>query len=295
MPVGRVIGLAGVAFALFVPSAHGAFHLMKVSEVFPGTNANVNTAFIELQTFSAGQSQVAGHKIDYYTANGTLLGSYTIASAAPNGDSGRKILIGDTAAAGTPDFTVDQLGDALHGGTTNGGAVCFPDSSPPDCVSWGAFTPAAGFPNTQSANAPVIPDGSSLRRSTAPGCPNLLEGSDDTDNSATDFAVSTPSPENNSVTPPTACGANDVDAPDTEIKTAPSGTIEKDTAKIKFKASEPNVSFECKLDKKKYKACTSPVTYKNLKDGRHKVLIRAADGAGNIEDSPAKAKFKVDT
>ena len=287
--------LAVAALLVFVPSAQGAFHLMKVSEVFPGTNANINTAFIELQMFAAGQNQVAGHKVDYYTATGTLLGSYTIATSVPNGDSGRKILIGDTQAAGTPDFTVDQLGDALHPGTTNGGAVCFPDAAPPDCVSWGAFTPAAGFPNTQSANAPVIPDGSSLTRSIAPGCPNLLEDSDDTNNSANDFAVTTPSPENNSVAPPTACGQNDTKAPDTEIKKAPSGTIKKDKAKIKFKADESDVSFECKLDKGDFEECTSPVTFKNLKDGKHKVLIRAADGAGNIDSSPAKAKFKVKT
>ena len=296
---GRVALLSALVLGVTAPSAHGAFHLMKVSEVFPGTNANVNTAFIELQMFEAGQNLVGGHKVDYYTASGSLLGSFIFPSNVANGESQRKILIGDVAVVGAaPDFVVDQLGEALHGGTTTGGAVCFPDAQPPDCVSWGNFTPAAGFPNVQSANAPVIPDGSSLTRSTAAGCPNFLEPGDDTDNSAADFAVTAPSPENNNSPLPTACGGGggaDTEAPETTIDKAPTGTISKDRAKIRFSSSEANSTFACKIDKKPYKSCTSPKTYRNLDDGRHKVLVRATDPVGNTDPLSAKAKFKVDT
>ena len=290
--------LSALVLGVTAPSAQGAFHLMKVSEVFPGTNADVNTAFIELKMFDAGQNLVGGHKVDYYTASGTLLGSFTFPSNVANGESQRSILIGDTAAAGAPDFVVDQLGDALHPGTATGGAVCFPDAQPPDCVSWGNFTPQAGFPNTQSVNAAAIPDGSSLSRSTTPGCPNLLEASDDTDNSAFDFFAGPPTPTNNSVPGPTGCGGGggaDTEAPNTTIDKAPTGTIEKDRAKIRFSSSEANSTFACKIDKKPYKSCTSPKTYRNLKDGRHKVLVRATDPAGNTDPLSAKAKFKVDT
>jgi hypothetical protein len=290
MRAGRVLALAAVLVGVAAPSAHGAFHLMKVSEVFPGTSGNVNTAFIELRMFQPGNNFVGGHKVDYYTASGTLLGSYTMTGNVPNGESQRSILIGDTAAAGTPDFVFDQLGDALHPGTTSGGAVCFPDATPPDCVSWGAFTPPAGFPNPQSGNAPVIPDGSSLTRSTAPGCANLLEAGDDTDNSATDFSLGTPNPTNNSVVQPTDCGGGaDNEPPETEIDRVKS---KGDTAKVKFSANEP-ATFECKLDKKPYKNCDSPKRYKNLDDGRHKVKVRATDEAGNVDRSPAKEKFKI--
>lgn len=134
----RLLFLSAAMLLFAVPSANAAFHLMKVSEVYPGaTGANPNDAFIELQMFEAGQNLVSGHKVDYYTAGGTLLGSYTIAANVTNGESQRKILIGDTAVTGaTPDFVVDQLGDALKGGTATGGAVCFPDGQPADCVSW---------------------------------------------------------------------------------------------------------------------------------------------------------------
>ena len=291
---GRVLALAAVLAATVAPSAHGAFHLIKVSEVFPGTSADVNTAFIELRMFEAGQNLVAGHNVDYYTASGTLLGSYTIAGNVANGENQRAILIGDTAAAGAPDFVVDQLGEALHPGTTTGGAVCFPDAQPADCVTWGGFTPQAGFPNPQTANAPVIPDGSSLTRSTAPGCPNLLEAGDDTDNSATDFAVGSPSPTNNSVPGPSGCGSAG-GPPNTTITKGPEGTIEKDSAKFRFRSSEPDSTFACRLDKGKYKSCTSPRRYRNLDDGRHKFLVRATDADGNTDRSPDKARFEVDT
>jgi hypothetical protein len=292
MRAGRVLALAAALAGVAAPSAHGDFHLMKVSEVFPGTNADVNSAFIELRMFAAGQNLVAGHKVDYYTATGSLLGSYTIAGNVPNGENQRSILIGDTAAAGAPDFVVDQLGDALHPGTTTGGAVCFPDAQPPDCVSWGSFTPQAGFPNPQSANAPVIPDGSSLTRSTAPGCPNLLEPGDDTDNSTVDFALGAPNPTNNSVPGPTACGTID-GPPDTEITKGPEGKIEKDTAKFRFRSTEANSTFACKLDKRAYKSCASPKRYKNLDLGKHKFRVRATDAAGNTDPTPDKAKFEV--
>lgn len=295
---GRILGLAATAFLLVVPSAQGAFHLMKVSEVFPGTSANVNTAFIELQMFAAGQNLVGGHKVDYYTANGSLLGSYTIAANVANGESQRKILIGDTEVQGaTPDFVVDQLGDALHGGAAAGGAVCFPDATPPDCVSWGTFTGAGALPGATGTPVPnAITDGMSITRSTAPGCPNLLEAGDDTDDSAADFTQAAPNPENNSVAPPTACGGGGGGdgPPETEIDKAPKGTIEKDRAKFKFSADEPGSRFECKLDKKKFKRCTSPKTYRNLDDGKHRFLVRATDTEGNTDPTPAKAKFKVD-
>jgi hypothetical protein len=162
---------------------------------------------------------------------------------------------------------------------------------PADCVSWGSFTPQAGFPNTQSANAPVIPDGQSLTRSTAPGCPNLLEPGDDTDNSATDFTLGAPTPENNSVAPPTACGGGggDTTAPVVEIDKL---KLKGDTAKVKFSADEADVDFECKLDKEPYKSCKSPKKFKKLDDGKHKVKVRGTDAAGN-RSKAAKEKFEI--
>jgi hypothetical protein len=65
----------------------------------------------------------------------------------------------------------------------------------------------------------------------------------------------------------------------------------KPKAKVKFVfgAAKAGV-FECKLDKAKYKPCTSPKTYK-VKPGKHKFRVRAL--TAGVAGKPAKFKFKV--
>jgi len=177
-----------------------------------------------------------------------------------------------------------------------GGAICFESTvfGIVDCVAWGAFTNTASLP--VGSPAPAIPDGQSLTRSIAPGCATLLEASDDSDDSATDFAVAAPTPRSNAVAPtetPCTGGGGDTDPPQTRIRKAPKGKIDTDTVKVRFKSDEPGSSFECKLDRKPYKPCKSPRKLKDLDDGKHKFKVRATDAAGNTDASPAKAKFKV--
>ncbi len=182
----------------FATNAGAAFHETKVSEVDPGAGS-MDSAFIELQFFSAGQNFLTGHDVDYYTAVGSLLGSTNL-TMVPNGESQRTVLIGDSGVAGA-DITNNTLGDAIST-VAAGGAVCFADAVPPDCVSWGNFT-GAGLPG--ATGAPVapggIPAGQSISRKITPGCATLLEAGDDTNNSAADFVVGPPTPRNNSVAP----------------------------------------------------------------------------------------------
>jgi hypothetical protein len=92
--------------------------------------------------------------------------------------------------------------------------------------------------------------------------------------------------------------AGDVTAPQTTIIRGPSGSTESSRAKLKFTGSDNataagSLSFECRLDKKKFTSCTSPSTFKNLKAGKHKLQVRAVDGAGNVDPTPAKRSWKV--
>ncbi len=85
----------------------------------------------------------------------------------------------------------------------------------------------------------------------------------------------------------------DTDPPQTKItKGAPNKTDET-KLKFKFTSSEPGSTFECKLDKKKFKACTSPRKVKHLDGGKHKFKVIATDAAGNTDPTAAKDKFKV--
>ncbi|HYY76368.1 MAG TPA: hypothetical protein VE644_08630, partial [Gaiellaceae bacterium] len=65
-------------------------------------------------------------------------------------------------------------------------------------------------------------------------------------------------------------------------------------ASFSFAASEAGGSYECSLDGAPFSACTSPATYSSLADGGHSFAVRARDGAGNTDGSPAQHAWTVD-
>ncbi len=85
-------------------------------------------------------------------------------------------------------------------------------------------------------------------------------------------------------------GNADTDPPETSLKKP---KLKGSKVTFKFGSDETGSTFECRLDKKPFKACTSPKTYKKLKDGKHKFFVLATDPAGNEDDKAAKAKFEV--
>jgi len=89
-------------------------------------------------------------------------------------------------------------------------------------------------------------------------------------------------------------GGSTVDAlaPTAKITKAPKAKSTSTTAKFKFNSNEPGSSFECKLDKGKFKKCRSPKTYKKLKPGKHVFRVRAIDKAGNVGKA-VRRKFTV--
>src|SRR5215208_3055185 len=86
----------------------------------------------------------------------------------------------------------------------------------------------------------------------------------------------------------------DITAPETTIDSAPSGTINVAEATFTFSASETGATFECRLDGAAYSACTSPESYTNLSNGSHTFEVRATDGAGNVDATPASSTFTVE-
>ncbi|MGH2953064.1 MAG: serine protease [Solirubrobacterales bacterium] len=79
--------------------------------------------------------------------------------------------------------------------------------------------------------------------------------------------------------------------PNTKITKHPKKKGTKKKAKFKFKANEPS-SFQCKLDKKKFKPCKSPFK-KKVARKKHKFKVKAVDAQGNVEQKPAKFKWRV--
>jgi hypothetical protein len=93
---------------------------------------------------------------------------------------------------------------------------------------------------------------------------------------------------NNGGPPP----ATDTKAPTATITKGPKSKSASTTAKFKFKANEAGSTFQCKLDKGKFKSCKSPKTYKKLKPGKHVFKVRATDKAGNV-GKPTTKKFTI--
>lgn len=86
----------------------------------------------------------------------------------------------------------------------------------------------------------------------------------------------------------------DVTAPETTITSAPSGTVTSGSATVAFTSNDGTATFECSLDGAVFAACTSPVSLSGLGDGAHAFAVRARDGAGNADASPAIASWTVD-
>ncbi len=187
-----------------------------------------------------------------------------------------------------------------------GGAVCWEAL---DCVSWGSFSKPEALPSAAgSPAAPTgIPDGQAIRRTLAPGCPTLLEEGDDRDNSALDFSAVFPEPRPNSVAPTErACasggggggggggkgGQDDNGGPNTILKGKPAKRTADRTPTFRFRSTEDNSTFQCKLDGKPYKSCRSPFTTARLALGSHTFRVRAKH-RGTFDSSPATYRFTV--
>jgi hypothetical protein len=64
---------------------------------------------------------------------------------------------------------------------------------------------------------------------------------------------------------------------------------------FKFSSTEAHGSFKCRIDKGNFKLCKSPFKFStaNLTPGKHTLSVAAIDAAGNVDPTPATAKFTV--
>ncbi len=276
---------ACVACGLLATPAQASFHEVKITEVGQQTND-----YVELQMYAAGQNLVAGKSIRTYDDTGLVQATFTFPANVPSGDSQRTIYVhrDDGTPPGTPDFISPDLV------VTNNGAVCYGEAFGPgqaiDCVSYGSFPGVVGGdPSPMGTPAPAAAEGSAIVRSLTPGCPTFLEATDDTNNSAADFAIGPQTPRSNATTPT----EKECDPPQTKIRKRPKNRSSDDSPTFKFKADELGSTFKCKLDKKKFRGCKSPKTYHGLEPGQHTFKVKSTDIAGNVDKTPAKDKFTV--
>jgi DNA-directed RNA polymerase specialized sigma24 family protein len=85
----------------------------------------------------------------------------------------------------------------------------------------------------------------------------------------------------------------DTEVPDTSITAGPRkyGTA---IATFEFGSNEKSAMIECSLDRAQFETCASPKTYTGLARGKHSFRVRAVDGAGNRDPTPATREWDVD-
>ena len=94
------------------------------------------------------------------------------------------------------------------------------------------------------------------------------------------------------VTPPPP---RDLTPPDTNVTSGPEGTVRSASAAFEFASTETGSSFECSLDGGAFERCGEPKRYEGLSEGPHVFQVRATDGTGNTDATPAQRAWTVDT
>jgi uncharacterized protein len=93
----------------------------------------------------------------------------------------------------------------------------------------------------------------------------------------------------------------DLDAPpDTTIDSAPANPSNSSSPSFTFSGTDDvtapgSLTFQCDLDGGGFAACTSPEDYTSLSDGSHTFQVRAIDGVGNVDPTPASFTWTIDT
>jgi hypothetical protein len=93
--------------------------------------------------------------------------------------------------------------------------------------------------------------------------------------------------------PAPAPAAPDVTAPRTSLRRAQIQRAKR-SATFTFASGEPGSRFSCKLDRRTFRRCTSPKTYRKLEPGTHVFRVRARDRAGNRDPTPALKRFRIE-
>jgi Ca2+-binding RTX toxin-like protein len=211
------LGLAiALCAALAFAASASAFTQLRISEIHSdGDGIGDNDSdYVELQMYAPNQNLVQSRSIVVYQSGGTEFSSFTFPNDANNGQNQRTILVGagPTVIGGvTPDF-IDASLNLIE---NSGSVVCFASV---DCVGIGIanwMSPPSPFGSTVSGTGSGngLDSGDTLQRTKARDCATELDPADDTNDSAADFALGSPTPRRNA-TPPTEtpCGPGGVPA-----------------------------------------------------------------------------------
>ena len=257
--------------------------------------------------YAAGQNLVAGHSLDLFNAAGAQVASATFAANVANSVNQ------STLVAATP-TAESQFGIAadtgMPGGSLDPGGGASAGKRSTACL--GELPRVCPLPSRLAGRPVGDPGRDGAAPNDRPGCPTLLEASDDTDSSAADFADVFPAPRPNSVAPSEhACASHGTTEsgyphggtpgrgggrgglPQTRIGRHPGRMTRDRTPTFRFSSNLSGAAFLCKLDRRPFSRCRSPFTTPRLRPGRHVFRVKARVPGGATDRSPAVWRFRV--
>ena len=88
-------------------------------------------------------------------------------------------------------------------------------------------------------------------------------------------------------------------APETRVDSGPIGPTSATSATFEFSGTDDvtaagSLTFECRVDDQPFAACASPASHQSLSGGPHTFQVRAIDGAGNADPTPASFAWSID-
>jgi hypothetical protein len=86
---------------------------------------------------------------------------------------------------------------------------------------------------------------------------------------------------------PAGTQRRDTSPPDTAIASA---AVDAGRATFTFTSTEVHSTFQCRLDRAAFARCSSPAVYGGVAVGTHTFAVRAIDGAGNVDPTPATTR-----
>jgi hypothetical protein len=247
---------------------------------------------IDVATGAGGITEGAGnlHDVDPDFVDAST-GDYRLSPGSPVIDQGDPAPGGPALDRAGDARVVD--GDAVPGAVRDMGAYELGDATAPETTITagpngltGDDTPTFAFTSDPGSTFECKIDAGAFASCASPFTSSSLGNGPHTfEVRATDLAT------NVDLSPATRAFSVDTVAPDTTITKKPAKRITSKKVKFKFVSAEAGVTFECKRDAKAYKPCTSPFRWK-VKLGKHVLLVRAVDPAGNVDATPARYKFK---
>ncbi|HYG97444.1 MAG TPA: choice-of-anchor Q domain-containing protein [Solirubrobacterales bacterium] len=88
--------------------------------------------------------------------------------------------------------------------------------------------------------------------------------------------------------------AGDRQPPNTRIVSGPARVTFKRLAKFRFASTEAQSSFQCKVDKGRWRGCRNPFKRKVGAGRKHVFKVRAIDRFGNVDPTPARFGWRVE-